>query len=72
MQLTKQILWSRDVIYQTLNTALSFKLIADPNAVNFLYGRHCRDLKLVSLLARVRTSGSLFQSNICNLFLPGI
>ena len=40
--------------------------------VNSLYSGHCRDLKLVSFVARVRNSGSLFQSNVCNLFLPGI
>ena len=42
------------------------------NTVNSLYSRHCRDLKLVSSLARVRNSGSLFQSNVCNLVFPGI
>ena len=42
------------------------------NTVNFLYSGHCRDLKLVSSVARVRNSGSLFQSNVCNFFLPGI
>ena len=42
------------------------------STVNSLYCGHCRDLELVSLLARVRNSGSLFQSNVCNLFLPGI
>ena len=36
-----------------------------------LYSGHCRGLKLVSSLARVRNSGSLFKSNVCNLFLPG-
>ena len=36
-----------------------------------LYSEHCRDLKLVSSLATVRNSGSLFKSNFCNLFLPG-
>ena len=40
--------------------------------VNSLYCGHCGDLELVSSLARVRNSGSLFQSIICNLFLPGI
>ena len=40
--------------------------------VNSLYSGHCRDLEVVSSLARVRNSGSLFQSNVCNLFLPGI
>ena len=38
------------------------------------FSGHFRDLELVSSLARVRNSGSLFQSNICNvcLFLPRI
>ena len=40
--------------------------------VNSLYSGHCRDLELVSSVATVRNSGSLFQSNVCNLFLPGI
>ena len=43
-----------------------------PITVNSLYSGHCRDLELVSSLARVRNSGSLFQSNVCILFLPGI
>ena len=43
-----------------------------PNTVNSLYSGHRRDLKLVSSLARVRNSGNLFQSNVCNLFFPGI
>ena len=30
------------------------------------------DRELVSLIARVRNSGDLFQSNVCYLFLPGI
>ena len=42
------------------------------NTVNSLYSGHSRDLKLVSSVARVRNSWSLFQSNVCNLFLPGI
>ena len=42
------------------------------NTVNSLYCGHCRDLELVSSLAGVRNSESLFQSNICSLFLPGI
>ena len=40
--------------------------------VNSIYCGHCRDLELVSSLARVRNSEGLFQSNVCNLFLPGI
>ena len=42
------------------------------NTVNSLYRGHCRGLELMSSLARVRNSGSLLQSNVCNLFLPGI
>ena len=42
------------------------------HTVNSLYSGHRRDLKLVSSLARVRNSGNLFQSNVCNLFFPGI
>ena len=30
-----------------------------------------KDLELVSSLARVHNSGSLFQSNVCNLFSAG-
>ena len=37
-----------------------------------LYCGHYRDLEVVSSLARVRNSESLFQSNDCSLFLPGI
>ena len=37
-----------------------------------LYCGHHWDLVLVSSLARVRNNGSSFQSNVCNLFLPGI
>ena len=40
---------------------------SEVNAVNSLY---CSEV--MSSLARVRNSGSLFQSNVCNLFLPGI
>ena len=40
--------------------------------VNSLYSGHCRDLEVVSSLARVRNSESLFQSSVCKLFLPGI
>ena len=32
--------------------------------VNSIYGGHCRDRELVSSLARVHNSGSLYQSNI--------
>ena len=41
-------------------------------AVNSLYSGHCRDLELESSLAKVFKSRCLYQSNICNLFLPGI
>ena len=43
-----------------------------PNTVNSFYSGPCGDPELVSSLARVRNSGSLFQSNVCNLFLAGI
>ena len=39
---------------------------------NSLYSGHLRDLDLVPSLARARNGGSLFQSNIRDLFLPGI
>ena len=35
-----------------------------PSTVNSLYSGHCRDLKLVSSVARVRNSGSLFQMSV--------
>ena len=38
------------------------------NTVNSLYSGQCRGLELVSLLARVRKSESLFQSILCNFF----
>ena len=40
--------------------------------VNYLYNGHCRDLGLVSSLVGVLNSGSLPQSNVCNLFFPRI
>ena len=40
--------------------------------VNSLYSGQCRDLELVSSVARVRNNGSLFRTNVCNLFLPRI
>ena len=40
------------------------------NTVNSLYSGQFRVLKLVSSVARVRNSGSLFQSNVCNFFCP--
>ena len=40
------------------------------NTVNSLYSGHFRVLKLVSSVARVRNSRSLFQSNVCNFFCP--
>ena len=36
--------------------------------VNSLYSGRCRNLGLLFSLARVRYSGNLFQSNICNLW----
>ena len=46
--------------------------ICAPCTVNSLYCGHLLDRELVSLIARVRNSGNLVQSNVCNLFLPGI
>ena len=43
-----------------------------PSMVNSLCSEHSRDLELMSSLVSVRNCKSLFQSNICNLFLPGI
>ena len=43
----------------------------DLNTVNSLYCGHPRDRELVSLIGSVRNSGSLFQSNVCNLFCRG-
>ena len=41
--------------------------------VNYRYNGHCRDLGLVSSLGvGVRNSGSLPQSNVCNLLFPRI
>ena len=37
-----------------------------------LYSGYCRDLELVPSLGRARNIKSLFQSNVCNLFLTGI
>ena len=36
------------------------------------YKGHCGDLELLSSLARVRNSGSLFQPNICTFFAWGL
>ena len=46
----------------------SLCLLKSVTTVNSLYCGHCRDLESVSSLARLRNSGSLFQSNVCNLF----
>ena len=43
------------------------KLLSFSSTVNFLYSGHCRDLELLSSLARVRYSGTLFRSNICKI-----
>ena len=40
--------------------------------VNSFYIGHYRDLELASSLARVRNSESSFQSNVRNLFFPGV
>ena len=44
------------------------KLLSCKSTVNSLYSGHCRDLELLSSLARVHYGGNLFQSNICNLW----
>ena len=44
----------------------------EENTVNSRYNGHCKDLELVSSFERVRNSASVFQSNVCSLFLPGI
>ena len=46
----------------------SLCLLKIVTTVKSLYCGHNRGLEVVSLLARVRNSGSLFQSNVCNLF----
>ena len=38
------------------------------NTDNSLYSGHWRDIDLVSSLARVRNSGTIFQSNIGSFF----
>ena len=43
------------------------KTTTKTTTVNSLYCGHCEDLELVSSF-----SESLFKSNVCNLFLPGI
>ena len=53
-------------LYHLISNAHSWK------TVHFLHSGHCMDLELVSSLVRVRNSGSLYQSNVCKLFLPGI
>ena len=47
-------------------------LLLFPSMVNSLYNGHNGDLELMSSLPSVHNCKSLFQSNICNLFLPGI
>ena len=66
---------SRDCIHIRLSVVSCitvFIVSLKANTVNSLHSGHCRDLQSVSSLARVRNSGSLFQSSFCNLFLPGI
>ena len=56
-----------------LNARVSWRAVwYEKPTVNSLFGGQSRDLELVSSLARVWNSRSLFQSNFCNLFLPGI
>ena len=63
--------------FWSLGIAQSFKLqkwffFFKESTVNSLYSGHCQDLELLSSLSRVHNSGTLFQSNICNLSFPGI
>ena len=44
------------------------KLLSCSSTVNSLYSGHCRDLELLSSLARVHYGMNLFQSNISNLW----
>ena len=53
-------------------TSLFPNLMSYQNTVNSLNCGHPRDHDLVSLIARIRNSENLFQSNICNSFLLGI
>ena len=67
--------WSPSALSLIDSPAVSIYFIskvAIVSTVNSLYSRHCRELELVSSLACVHNSGSLFHSNIYNLFLPGI
>ena len=57
-------LWSTD-------QAIQYLLAPLVQSTSFI-AAHCRDLEVVSSLARVRNSGSSFQSNVCNLLLPGL
>ena len=58
------------IAFQKAECPLSF--VSLEGTVYSLYCGHRWDLVLVSSLARVRNNGSSFQSNVCNLFLPGI
>ena len=49
-----------------------FFLLLFPSTDNSLCSGHDGDLELMSSLPSVRNCKSLFKSNICNLFLPGI
>ena len=40
-----------------------------PNTVKSICSGHCKDLELVSSLARVHNSESLYQTNVCSIFL---
>ena len=46
--------------------------VNEENTVKSSYSGHCKDLELVPAFVRVRNSRSLFQTNISNIFLPGI
>ena len=64
--------WTKTLYQNNLNHITFFFTLFKGYTVNSLYSGHGRDLKLVSSVARVRNSGSLFQSNFCNSFLLGI
>ena len=64
--------WTKTLYQNNLNHITFFFTLFKGYTVNSLYSGHCRDLKLVSSVARVRNSGSLFQLNVCSSFLPGI
>ena len=59
-------LLSAGPVFRTISIVNVF--IEKENTVKSLYCVHPPDGELVSLIARVRNGGNLFQSNVCNLF----